>query len=302
MRGLRVDGRRVVHLRRNRTARPAGAAAVTTVAPITARLPDFLVIGAPRAGTTTLARDLARLPGVWLPRKKELGFFDIRWTEGLDSYRRDFAAAPDGAVIGEATPTYLSAPGVLERIASALPDVRLVTILRDPVERFWSHYWYNRTARGVEGESPERVLELNPREYLEPGRYAHHLGRVLDLFDREQLHVVLLPDLRRAPEATYRELSGYLGVDGPLPEGLGSSHNESYAMRYPWLRRQMYRFSAWERLPGDLGYRIDEWNRVPIRRPEMPDDVRVHVERFYEDDTVALGELLGRPVPWAVRP
>ena len=64
----------------------------------------------------------------------------------------------------------------------------------------------------------------------------------------------------------------------------------------------MYRFSLWDRLPGELGYRIDEWNRVPVERPPMPDEVRARVERFYEADTAALAELLDRPVPWAQDP
>ena len=239
---------------------------------------------------------------MWIPRQKELGFFDVRWDKGLPAYREDFAAAPDGCVAGEATPTYLAAPGALERIASTLPDVRLVAILRDPVDRFWSQYWYARRARAVEGRSVTEVLADDPAPYLEPGRYGHHLGRVLELFDRTQLHVVLLPELRSDPDATHRELAVHLGVE-PVPlAGLGAARNQSYAVRFPWIRRQMLRHRLWARLPVELGFRIDEWNRVPIQTPEMPADVRRQVSERYAGDTEELQRLLGRRVPWAGGP
>lgn len=271
---------------------------LTTVRPITDRLPDFLLIGAPKAGTTTIAADLARHPSLWLPREKELGFFDVRWSEGLDVYRGRFARAPADRLVGEATPTYLHAPAALERMASVVPEVRLIASLRDPVDRFWSHYWYNRAARRIESRSAEEILEVTSPQYLEPGRYGHHVGRAQELFDPSQLCVVVLNDMRTDPDATYRSLCRHLGVDERVPEGVGIARNGSYSLRFPFLRRQMLRFRLWRRLPLDLGFRLDEWNRVPLRPPAMPVELRTRLRAFYAIDTAELEERLGRRVPW----
>lgn len=263
------------------------------------RLPDFLIIGAPKAGTTTLAADLAAHDQVWMPRQKELGYFDVRWaTEPLDAYSADFGAAPAGAITGEATPTYLHAPGALARVASAVPAARLVVVLRDPVARFWSHYWYNRAARQVEGLTPEQVFARKPHEYLEPGRYAAHLRRASDLFDAAQMHVLLLDDLIADPGETYRSVCRHLGLHDPVPVGLGRPRNSAYVVRSARLRRVMLRMHAWRRLPFGLGYRLDQWNRVPLRVPSMPESLRAAVAEAYEQDTADLEAMLGRALPW----
>ena len=93
------------------------------------RLPDFLVLGVPKAGTTTLARWLADHPGCFVPPEKELDFFNLEWHTGLDAYAARFAAAPAHVLVGEATPGYLLDPGWLGRIAVTLPNARFVVIL-----------------------------------------------------------------------------------------------------------------------------------------------------------------------------
>lgn len=266
-------------------------------------LPDFLVIGAPKAGTTTLAADLGAHPGLWLPARKELGWFDVRWRrEPLEAYSAELAAAPPEALVGEATPTYLHAPGAVERIASCVPDVRLVAVLRDPVARAWSHYWYERTARLAEDRPPEEAILGKPADYLEPGRYAAHIRRVHAHFDPAQLHVVLLDELVADPAGTYRDVCRHVGVAEVVPDDVGRARNQAYAVRSPWLRRQMLRFRLWRRLPRGLGFRLDEWNRVPLAVPPMPDELRAALRLWYAADTADLESLLGRRVPWSGAP
>ncbi len=274
-----------------------------TICLIEPRLPDFLVIGAPKAGTSTLAADLAWHPELWLPQRKELGYFDVRWRrEPVESYLAEYASAPPDVLVGEATPTYLHVPGAIDRIADVAPAVRLVVALRDPVARAWSHYWYNRTARLVEDRPPEEAFADDPDEYLAPGRYAQHLRAVLERFDRSQVYAFTLDDMIADPGATFRDICRHLDVAELVPEHVGRARNRAYSVRWPVLRRQMVRFRLWRRLPFRLGFRLDEWNRLPLDVPPMPADLRARVADHYAADTADLVTLLGRHVPWGPEP
>ena len=135
-----------------------------------ARLPNFIVIGAMKSGTTSLFHYLQAHPQVFMSPLKEVEFFveEKNWRRGMDWYRAQFAGASPGALaIGEASTAYTKYPeypGVPERIASSLPDARLIYILRDPIERIRSHYQH-RVLSGAEREPLERAV-LNDERYM----------------------------------------------------------------------------------------------------------------------------------------
>jgi len=108
------------------------------------RLPDLVIIGAPRCGTSSLWAMLKALPGARTPRIKEAHFFNRKWGRGLRWYAGFFSGAGDTNLCFEATPAYLAAPKAAERAADALPETRFVVMLRDPVARAISHYWPNK--------------------------------------------------------------------------------------------------------------------------------------------------------------
>src|SRR5688572_14326389 len=114
-----------------------------------ARLPDFLIVGAMRSGTTSLHKYLQAHPDVFVASGKEVHFFDRRYGRGLDWYRSRFAGVTTERVVGEATPAYMYDENAIARIAHDLPDARLIVVLRNPVDRAYSHYWRNRS-RGRE--------------------------------------------------------------------------------------------------------------------------------------------------------
>ena len=99
------------------------------------RLPDFLGVGVQKGGTTTLQKLLEQHPGAFLPAAKELHYFSLHYARGESWYRQQFAAASPGQRNGEITPYYLFHPEASKRIQSLLPQVRLVVLLRDPVQR-----------------------------------------------------------------------------------------------------------------------------------------------------------------------
>jgi hypothetical protein len=203
-------------------------------------MPDFLVIGAPKAGTTALHAALAQHPGLYMSAIKEPKFF---LTEGPPparggpgdaltyrehvwrkaDYEALFDLAPAGTLRGESTPLYLYDRAAMHRIRQALPDARLIVIVRDPVERAhsnWTHLW----SAGLEpvddfvracGEEERRVAAgwATFWHYIGLGRYGEQLEYLYTLFPAEQVLVVRYRLLVDEPSLTLDRICGFLGVE-----------------------------------------------------------------------------------------
>lgn len=271
------------------------------------RLPDFIILGAAKAGTTSLAAWLADHPQVFVSRQKELHFFsrDERYAAGLTAYAANFAEATADQRTGEATPSYLFNAAAADRMVEAIPGATLFALLRDPVDRAYSQYWYNRTrgvenrefAQAVDDELADPDLERTPANlaYLTVGRYLPQLERYASLFSRDQLHVMLFEDLRRDPKKVFAEACAALGVDPEIvPASVGAVFNPSHTIRSQKLRQQMMRYRAWERLPRRLVRRIDSWNRAPMEYPALDPAMRRRLDDVLADDNAQLAAWLGR--------
>ena len=238
--------------------------------------PDFLIIGAQKAGTSSLYAWLIGHPDVVSAREKELHYFDRRIaTEPIDAYWADFPREETldslrrerGRMIvtGEATPVYLFHPSVPELVRRHLPDVRLIVLLRDPVERAVSHYWmefnrHNETlplAEALEAEIERTAPDLERIERGEPpgryfwtatytarGDYADQLERWQRLFPSEQMSIQTFENLVADPEAVYRASLEFVGVDAdaaPIPrfqaERVGSKQPTEPAI-LDWLHER----------------------------------------------------------------
>lgn len=217
-------------------------------------LPDFLIVGAQRCGTTSLHEWLAADPAVRFPRlRKGIHYFDTNYEQDLRWYRGQFptqrsvarlAGSLGGARVrvGEGSPYYLFHPAIPQRVQNDLPDVQLIAILRDPVARAWSHYLHERR-RGFEDLSfldaltaeSERLATVDPsalerrdhvsyehqhHSYVARGRYAEQLERWFAVTGRERWCVVFDRDLYKREE-TRREVRSFLGlgegVEVPFP-------------------------------------------------------------------------------------
>ena len=211
--------------------------AVWTYGRATARwrpLPDFLVLGAQKAGTTALYAYLRWHPGITGPSWKEVSFFDRHWWRGEGWYRGQFPLRSGGQIVGEASPSYLFHPLAPERARTLVPDARLIALVRNPVDRAYSQYQH-AVALGREPLSFEDALAAedertrgevdrlvaDPRAfsrawwdhtYVARGRYAEQLERWLRVFPREQLLVVATEELGAAPGETYAASLGFLGA------------------------------------------------------------------------------------------
>jgi hypothetical protein len=211
-------------------------------------LPNFLVIGAAKAGTTSIYHYLRAHPQVFMPETKELNFFvgEDGWPKGTSWYERHFDSAGDAIAVGEASPNYTKYPlfsGVPERIAKLLPEARLIYLVRHPVDRFRSGY-LDEVRRGRQRNPIESTLASNPG-YLAASKYAMQIEQYLEHFRRDQLLVITSEDLKRRRAATMRVVHGFLGVDDITPATLTDEFNrtEGKRMLRPVARRL-------RRLPG----------------------------------------------------
>lgn len=194
---------------------------------------DFIIAGVQKAGTTALFDYLSDDPNLSLSRVKEVHFFDDETVDWQDPdygpYHAQFDWTAPG-LKGEATPIYIYWPHSLERIAAYNPDMRLIVMLRDPVERAWSH-WRMETSRGVEThpfswcirQGRTRLMTATPwghhREfsYVERGFYAEQVARLLSLFPRGQVLFLTAEGLKGEPNETLAAVSRFLGTPAPAP-------------------------------------------------------------------------------------
>ena len=220
-------------------------------------LVNFLIAGAQKGGKTALHAYLSEYDDIALGEPKELHFFDDEtqdWAKpDYDAYHAHFPN-PAGRPCGEATPIYLYWKDSLERIAAYNPAMKLIVVLRDPVERAWSG-WRMEAARGVETQpfgwcirqGRERLFDSEPwgfhREfsYVERGFYGEQLERTYALFPREQVLVLKSDDLRAAPGPTLNAVRRFLGLsDAPAPapreEHVGPENGELAAEDAAFLR------------------------------------------------------------------
>ena len=265
------------------------------------RLPNFFIIGAPKAGTTTLSEYLSAHPDAYVPPQKELYFFLGRWGNGVDWYREQYRRAGAASALGDATPTYMYSDEALARMRETVPDARLVAILRDPVGRAYSDYWYLRQLG--EKRSFQDAIRQEMRDgktelrrvvgYVEAGRYLPHLVRVTEHFPRESLLVLLMDDLQRDPASTHATLCTHLGLDASRGPGGVERANSAYRLRWPALRRLVLRYRLMRRAPW-LGKRLEAINRAPLGYPPMDPGMRAELKAWYAKDNAGLAEWLGR--------
>ena len=269
---------------------------------MTGRLPTFLVIGAQKSGTTSLVHYLNAHPDVFA-LQEEVHFFDRHWNLGPDWYRQRFVGATDEIAVGESTPEYMYARRVAARIAETLPEVRLIAILRDPVDRAYSAYWHNRT-RGHEPLSFEAALDAEEERlregdeeaglrfgYVDRGRYAAQLRRVCERLPTAPLSVVLFERLRDHRVETVRSLYRFLGVDDSyVPPQIVEVKNRFVTYRSQRLRGPI------RRLPRPLSQIAGRLNIRYAEYPPLARDVRARVVDRFREDNRDLGSWLGLDV------
>jgi hypothetical protein len=248
-------------------------------------LPDFVIIGAAKAGTTSLYAWLCGHPCVSRPRAKEIHYFSFLYYRGEDWYRqffpterarREFAAEHGRPFLtGEASPSYMNDALAPERMHRLLPDVKLLVLLREPVDRAYSQFQMRRRQGQEPFESFEdalgqedparfgsqgRTVDDITRTYLARGRYAEHLERWFAVYPREQFHIRALEEIAPDPAAALAEAHDFLGLPPHRHDQLDAIFRTGYE--------------------------------------PLPDAVRANVAEYFRPHNERLYELLGRDFGW----
>lgn len=265
------------------------------------RLPDTLIVGAMKSGTSALAQHLAEHPDVYFSPEKEIHFFNRveLWDRGLDWYQRFFAGATTEARVAEGSPSTMFYPDSVERLAKTLPDARLIAILRHPVDRTWSQYWHEQAIGkqlGTFEEAVERQLTAPEEPFIvERSRYLPQLEQLAVHYPRERIHVVLLDDLVAEPRRTYAEVCRFLDIDAAyVPSELTEVINPSKDIRFMPVLRGLYHIKAWNWLPKRVSGPLYRSFFRPAQRPEMDLAIRTRLIEVFRADNAALAAWLGR--------
>ena len=201
--------------------------------------PNFLIIGSQKCGTTSLFNYLTQHPNVKAPSKKEIHFFDYNYTKGYEWYKNHFLITKgfrkrSNLITGEATPYYIFYPHSPARVRKILPNVKLIVMLRDPVERAFSHYKHHVKhkveslpfAEAIKMESERLNCEMEKMildenynsynfqmfSYLARGVYIDQLKRWMEHFPKEQFLIIKSEDFFNEPEGYYRKTQRFLGL------------------------------------------------------------------------------------------
>lgn len=276
------------------------------------RLPDFLIIGAAKSGTTTLYQYLSQHPSVFMPMEKEPDFFGSQYDRGAQWYSSLFHGAGEDQICGEASTDYTKFPNFPdcpERIARIIPTVKLIYIMRNPVDRTFSHYRHlNREKEFL--PTFDDFLEQRP-DIIDASRYMLQIQRYLDHFPRTSFLFLLLENYRQDPDSFLAEVGSFLGIQEtsfpatPIVANTSNRFREHIVRsavvaplkRVPLVRKiaaslpDSWREAAYHALANSsYGQRVREAYAVAPMRQET----RQHLVELFRPDNAKLAHFLGR--------
>ncbi|MFY7806283.1 MAG: sulfotransferase [Limnoraphis robusta] len=292
-------------------------------------MPNFLIIGASKAGTTALYEYLKQHPQIYMSPMKELRFFAIEgqnlnfcgpWDQveidrysikTLEAYQQQFQDVSDEIAIGEASPWYLYSEQACQRIKYHIPNVKLIAILRDPVERAYSHFSMhvlqgreplNDFTQAIEQE--EIRIQNNwgwAWHYINRGLYYGQLKRYFNTFDQSQIKVYLYRDLKNNPVALLQDIFQFLDVDASLIPDFSVKHNVSGTPKNKTLHsflthknpiKTLLKPLIPSRVRQKISTHIKNQNLV---KSKVPTEVRQKlIKEVYQEDILKLQDLIKR--------
>ena len=269
-------------------------------------LPNLIVIGARKCGTTSLHYYLGLHPQISMSRKKELDFFirEGNWHRGIEWYRSNFAG--EVRIYGESSPNYTDYPffdGVPERMYSVVPEAELIYILRDPIDRIISDYVHQYAARRENRDIADVLSNLETNHYVCRSRYFMQLEQYLKYYPRSRILIITQEELLQRRRETLKEVFRFLNVDDSFHSlrffiVKHRTRDKRRVNRTGYLLKQMHGMNALRRLSPDIHWHFERWLCFPfsqrIERPGLDERLRQALIDHLRDDVDRLREYTGR--------
>ena len=266
-------------------------------------LPNFLIIGSQKAGTTSLYRILKQHPQIFMADQKEINFFfkDEEYARGAEAYNQHFADCVNQLACGEASPGYICHPEAPARIHALLPDVKLILTVRDPIKRAISQYWDNRRHLNESHTFAQAVDlylsdEYHPDEigYFSRGVYIRYIRNYLEYFPRENMLILPFEEMISAPEDFYKRIFAFLGVDEDFKsEDFDEAFNPTEVWMNPFYQMLLRRPRYQKKIPAKLR-RLFYWGKkMRFSAPPIDEASRTKLEDFYRSWNDELHNFLG---------
>jgi len=281
--------------------------------------PNFFIVGAPKAGTTSLYNYLFEVSGVYMSSIKEPRYFNSNQEEvrqpslrkyNKSEYLRLFKDVKNEKAIGEATPAYLRDTESAKRIHDQVPNAHIIILLRDPIKRAFSHYLMS-IRRGVEKRTFSQIISetLAKREngihswniFLDTGLYTNQIKRYLEIFDKDKVMIIIFEEFIKQPKKTVKKVLEFLGIDEEPPDSIGNVYNPAVVARIKWynaLRKNESLKKIGLKIPASIRHKVRLAIFYKKQNTSFPEEVRKTLEDFYGEDVKQLQILLGRKMPW----
>jgi hypothetical protein len=277
------------------------------------RLPDVIVIGALKCGTTALHDYLGQHPEIFMSHRKELKYFSggDGWARGEAWYRRQFRS--DKRLCGESSPQYTHYPQwpyAPERMHALVPNARLIYLVRDPIRRLMSHYLHSYADRRETRPLADVLASFEDNAYLLRGRYAYQLAQYYPYYPSSQIHLICQEEMAADTRGVLRGVFRFLGVDerfdSPLYDQVihktaSKRHKSPLAA---WLGKLAVRRPL-NLLPPHVRRAIGRVVYPPISKPlprqELSPDMRARLQAYFAPDAAQLRAMTGMAfAEWSV--
>lgn len=281
--------------------------------------PNFFIVGAPRAGTTSLYEYLNEIPSVYMSPVKEPQYFSPNYceTDGLKTikekseYLKLFSNVKDEKAVGEASTCYLWDPETPKRIHETVPEARIIILIRDPIKRAFSHYLLhyrsNFETQSFHNAIQKILKHFDPRRsnrYLHAGLYAKQVKRYMDTFGGSQVKVIVFEEFVKKPQETLQEVVDFLGIKFQVNTLHDKIHNKFKLPKGPLqrivLNNPMIRKVSSGVIPSEARQILKERILLTEEKPAISEQDMHTLKEFYQEDVELLAKILKRKLPWPV--
>ncbi len=264
---------------------------------------DFLIIGAPKCGTTSLSSSLRQHSQVYIPYEKEIGFFsnEKNWSKGLEWYKKKFDTGRLENVVGESTPHYLYSEKAPTRISRLLPNVKIIVLVRNPIDRANSHYWFRRRY-GTEKRNLKKAFREEISKYIntgqsyliKPGIYSNHIDKFIEHFGKGQIKVNTIKGTSESDNAVTGLLEFLEVRKEEINIGRKNESKAPVSKRYRDMVQKLIKYEGYikriikkvtsKSFRKKLKEVMHEVNMKKKNKPDLPGDIKNRLRKIYKGE------------------